>query len=181
MSSLRITNLLLCSLLSLPALSAPFDNADFSINLPEGFTGPQVKKENNGYSLVFSKGHGDDTTRTILEIAVATAKDKPATLGEADLQKLANHLLAGRMALVATRRQAFIAAPPATLKLSKLPAARGSWSGKVQNIDATGTLYAVVAGKRVFMLQAQDKKRPKQDDLEQAMQAIEAIQIKDHE
>ncbi|HEY9101058.1 hypothetical protein [Chitinimonas sp.] len=181
MLSRRLSTILLSSLLSLPAMATPFDNADFTIELPEGFTGPQIKNDPNGYGLVFSKGHAGDNTRTVLEIAVAALKDKPATLSETDLQKLANHMLAGRMALVATRRQSFIAAPPATLRLSKLPAARGSWSGKVQGVDATGSIYAVVAGKRVFMLQAQDQKRPQQQDLEAAMRAIEAIQIKERE
>ncbi|GAB3252939.1 hypothetical protein [Chitinimonas naiadis] len=169
----------LCSLLALPAMSAPYENTDISIDLPAGFSGPLVRKQNEQrYTLIFSKSYPDDPTKTVLQVTVTKLDKKPATMGDEDLIKVANRHLAENMADMSRHRDSFMAAPPERLKISGLPAARGTWTGKLQGKEVTGTLYTVLSGQNLFLLQTQDLKRVPAEGLQQAALAIETIRLK---
>lgn len=136
------------------ASAAVFSVKPVTLTIPDGFEGP-VRGEGQGGVVVGFTKNNLGPMKTLLQITIYNASSKSMSKSEINGGAAASKCLLEFVGGVARRRMDFNRTEPVMLKISGLPAAKLSWTGRVQEIETVGVMYCFISGTDVISFHTQ--------------------------
>jgi hypothetical protein len=149
-----------------------------AIEVPAGFEGPISRSEDAAAVVAFIKPHPDSRMSTLLQITIYDFGDKLRGLPAPERGTAAERYLLQFLSGVERRRSNFTPSEPNPVVLGGIPAAKVTWRGLANGIEAVGVMYCVVSGTKVISFHTQDIGSAPTPAMQQAMHAIEQVKMR---
>jgi hypothetical protein len=164
------------------AYAATFENDDFSIEVPAGFTGPnQAHRIEDGHEIrlfAFTRPHVQDATNTLLMVSTFSFDMSLPRASAQELQEAGDKYLVDFLKGIERQRTSYSEQPIRHVKLNGVPFSVRSWQGVLLGRLLTGVMYCGITETKALCVQTQDFKEFAATSLEQALAAIETLQVK---
>ena len=159
--------------LVIPWLSsaADFQFGGVTLSIPGSYRGPVGASPAAGMETVAFAGRGwPDSPANVLQL---TRIELPVAPGDstATLSKYLLEMLGG----IERHRSAYSRTAPEYVRLGSLKAVRAGWKGSLQNLPTNGVMYCAIVGTRLLYFHAFGPGDVPDDELKQAIRAIEAL------
>ena len=169
------------ALLTLLAASATAAAGDFTLQpvtiaVPAGFEGP-IRQQQQGATMVAFTKSGPNA-KTLLQISIYDFGKNQPKMTDAERKSAASKYLLDFVGGVERRRTNFRRTEPSPMTIGGAPAARLQWTGRLQGLDTVGVMYCFVAGTKVISFHTQDLGSEPTAAMGEAMQAFEAVKVR---
>ena len=162
------------------ALAEAFSNEVLTPDVPAGFEGPVTESPGPGLDIVaYTKPHAGTDGGTLFQITTYDFGSDLEGMPEEERGNVSEFYLGQFLDGVERKRTTFQASTPERIQLGGLPASRVMWTGKVNGLPVSGVMYCVVIGTIVVNLHTQDVDGAPRENRVAAMNAFEALRVKD--
>lgn len=145
-----------------------------SIEPPKDFEGPIQQQAQGGTAVAWTRKETDGTA-TLLQVTTYNVGMTIAKMSPEDGYAGARQYLGEMLAGVARRRTDFKQTEPVRMQLAGRPAARVSWTGKMNGMPTNGVMFCVIVGTYMVNLHTQGSGSTPTPSMQAAMKSIEAI------
>lgn len=149
--------ILLLAALLLPLLAAATDVTvkSVTVTVPEGFDGPLRQAQGPAVHVGYTKESGP-IGQTTFQVTVIDIDPALKFDGVPARERPAAEFLLDFASSMQRTRTAFNRTEPVSLVIGGIPAAKLRWTGKLEDVETVGTMYAIVAGDKVIHFNTQD-------------------------
>ena len=167
----------LCLLFAHPAFA--YDFGPGTIDIPEGFESLKVKNVGDkGTIHEFVKPHVDNLHATTIKITIYNFGQKLKRVPEGMLLAANENHLLDYLAGMRRNFSKYTFKKMKSITIDNMPAAHVEWSGALIEDKMNGTVYSLIKGSNVIILDARDYEGLPYDNLIAAIQAMGAVKIK---
>lgn len=148
------------------------------ISIPKGFVQAQSQHQGALEVSAWTRSTPTGTTKSLLQVTIYDFGSQLDGASPQDLAKGSEKYLREYLSGVEHRRTDYLLSQIEHLKLAGLPAARATWTGRVDGTPSVGVMYCVIVQKQfVVSFHTQDLGNAPTDAMRQAMKSIEAVRI----
>lgn len=159
------------------AQTPSYADANFRIDLPDGYLGPAEHAEGASVTRGFRKPYAGTPLNTVILITVHDFGASFAKRVTAERGPLTRETLDDVVAGIERNRTGFRRYEPLPAKISGIAGLKMVWSGGAQGIPFDGIVYCVLSGSRAYAIQIQDPAGRGQGRLAEAVRAVERMRI----
>lgn len=168
--------LLLALVFPLLAFATDVTVKSVTVTVPEGFEGPLRQAQGPAVHVGYAKDSGP-VGRTTFQITVIDIDPLLKFDGVPARERPASELLLDFANSMQRSRTDFDRTAPTVLVIGGLPAAKLRWTGKLEDVETVGTMYAFVAGDKVIHFNTQDVGSAPSPAMLEAESAFEAAKL----
>lgn len=170
--------ILLILALVLPLLASANDVTvkSVTVTVPEGFEGPFRQEQGPAVHVGYAKESGA-IGQTTFQITVIDLDPILKFDGVPARERPAAEFLLDFANSMQRARTDFNRTAPTSLVIGGLPAAKLRWTGKLEDVETVGTMYAFVAGDKVIHFNTQDVGPTPTPAMLEAESAFEAANV----
>ena len=167
------------AILSIPMTSVVFAGPTqvklFSVNLPEGFSGPITQSSDAIEILAFTKPHEKRVTNSLIQFNIINLEqapsDSPLQLATVTNENILLKMLGG----IERRRTDFWKGNYREITIAGIPANKIEWSGYAEGIQMKGVFYTFIFQRHLYTISLQDIMPFAENNLIFMEKAIESI------
>lgn len=154
-----------------------YGDANFRLELPDGYLDPVEHATGTSVSRGFRKPYAGTSLSTVILI---TVHDYGASFGRrvaGERDALTRATLGDIVAGVEKNRGGFRRGEPRPVTIAGYSGLKVEWSGSAQDIAFEGVIYCVLAGSRAYAVQIQDPAGRGPGRLTEAVRVVERMRI----
>ena len=175
-----INALFLTIILLISTGAMAYDFGAGTIDLPEGFAGPEKKQvRDQGMIHEFSKQHPGTDAATLLQITVYDFGQKLRPVPDSMMLAAAEDHLMDYIAGLRRHFDTFDFKRMPSLKIDGTPTAHIEWTGNSEGRQLHGTAYCLMKNSRVLTFQVRDASEVPLDNTIAALKALAGMKLKD--
>lgn len=160
------------------AAAAEFQFEYFTLDVPEGFEGPELNNLGADLKTVaFAKPHNNGTFKTLLQGTTYKFAASSSVIPREHFGAAADKYVLELLAAVERRRGNFSSTKPTRVEIGGAPASRVTWKGTMEGKGAHGVMYCIIVGSHFIAFHTQDLDDAPPSNLQQAETAIKNVRL----
>jgi hypothetical protein len=159
------------------AQSRTYSDANFRLELPDGYLGPIEHAQGMSVSRGFRKPYAGTPLSTVILITVHDYGASFAKRVAGERAAVTRETLGDIVAGVERNRNGFRRGDPRPVTIAGYSGLKVEWNGSAQDIAFDGVIYCVLAGSRVYAVQIQDPTGRGAGRMAEAVRAVERMRI----
>lgn len=157
-----------------------YDFGPGTIDIPDGFQALDIKNvRDQGTIHEFAKQHTNSQLNTSIKVTVYDFGQKLKPVPDGMLLAATESHLLNYLAGMRRHYGEYVYKKMKSISIDNTPAAHVEWSGKLSGNKMHGTVYSLIRGSHVVMLDARDYEGMPYDNLIAAIQAMSAVTLND--
>jgi hypothetical protein len=159
------------------AAGRSYDDADFGIDLPEGYLDPVEHVDGPSVSRGFRKPFAGTPLSTVILVTVHNHGPSFAKRVQSERGVVTRETLDTILTTIAQNRGGFRKGEPRNVTLAGYNGLAVAWNGSAQGYTFDGVVYCVLVGPRAYAVQIQSPAGRGSERLGEAVRAVERMRI----
>lgn len=146
----------------------------FSVDLPEGFSGPLTQSSGPTETIAFAKPHEGSETNSLIQFLIINLEETPDTELRSATVTTKDYLMK-MLGGIERRRTNFWKGNYREVILAGIPANKIEWRGNIDNIKMKGIYYSLIFQRHLYAISLQDIMPYSENNLPDMIKAIESM------